>query len=272
MADLILKPGEIKKIYARTHKYGNVKIPIGAELIVAPKSTNWLILLISGDCDISGTLKYEKMRNKGSEIQYTAPDGRVLTHFPELGKGGRGGDGVDFRGLSGGAGAIGDILYGGGGGEGAYKTKFDGPNNGEPGNEWQGGGNPNGSGSGGKGAKLTGADIHGGAIYLSIEGTLSNNSENGTISLKGSDGTSGTQGRPGRSYTDYAYRVCGGGGGGGAPGGVGGKCVIKCSDILAEPIFEFEGGIRGNGSSGGGLGGSEGYNGEDGVTGSVDFM
>ena len=183
MADLILQPGESRSIYSRTYKYDNVIIPSGAKLEVVPNSRNWLVLLIPGNCDVSGSIAYEKMWNNGNEIQYTSPDGRVLTHLPQLGKGGRGGNGGDFRNLRGGTGANGDSLYGGGGGQGASRTKYGGESNGISGDEWRGGGNANARyRSGGRGAKIGGSNIHGGAIYLSVGGALSNNSEAGTIS------------------------------------------------------------------------------------------
>ncbi|WP_156174617.1 hypothetical protein [Hoeflea sp. IMCC20628] len=267
VSDVFIQSGERRKINARRHEINNLIIEPGGELYVPVKSRGWLLLNISGNVQIGGTITFRGCIATNGGRSITLPDGSEATFaHPQTALGGYGGDGGigGFGGaVTGGKGAAGTVNYGGGGGGGAYASHGNPPAaiSGDNAVEYRAGRKHSPGGNGGR----NNASVHGGMIYIyAPTGNL--DGSGGRIDLRGFDGANGIN----------APQTTGqqGGGGGGAPGGHGGYLIIRTATILVEPELLLEPGKGGHNGLRGGLhraNGTDGYRGDDGEQGLVDY-
>ncbi|HEX2880090.1 MAG TPA: hypothetical protein VHO25_11225 [Polyangiaceae bacterium] len=255
-ARLIVRNGERMPIKSGSAlSFSEILIEVGGTLAITGPEKAWTLLRTTGDFAIHGKIEvrgYQPSDQPTEPIERTAPDGEVLQFTYANNKiGGTGGAGGGWVPVPGGSGASGTAQFGGGGGGGAGS---DGERNGvrtrggsaSGSSGGAGGAVPGGrGGAGGDGGHRGGAG-DGGLLYIRCEGAL--RGANGTIDLRGGDGTSGAVGSdssPGRRGG------CGGGGGGGSAGHNGGCLVMNVKGDLVSPSVLIDGGLPGDGGSGG---------------------
>lgn len=267
--ELVVRTGQSKTISARRHRFSRVIVERGGELLVPPRSRNWLILVVSGDVELRGNIVYRGCVATEGGKTFQLPDGSNLSFsHPRTSLGGHGGDGGHWGRVSAarpGKGGVGSQSYGGGGGGGGGAITFRNKQyvNGEDARTFIGGKQ---YGLAGDGGRLK-SNAHGGMICIYCPNGHFDG-QSGTVDLRGSDGASGGNAR---SAGDES--LCGGGGGG-APGGDGGYLYVKAREILAERLVRLEPGKGGNPGKKNPLApsGSDGYRGDDGSYGFVDYF
>ncbi|WP_299592808.1 hypothetical protein [uncultured Tateyamaria sp.] len=270
MADpkLIIRSGESKEITARRRRFSEIYVESGGQLIVPPRSRNWLLLIVSGNVTIRGSIVYRQCVASETGRTINLPNGeKLLFKHPRTSLGGFGGNGA-VNGLSGpvrgGRGAQGTNEYGGGGGGGA-RSFNNGRVNGEDANGFIAGQQIYPGGDGGR----INSGSHGGMICIYCpDGEF--NGKQGGIDLRGSNG------RAGKDAKMQTRNDCGGGGGG-SPGGDGGHLYVVAKQIVSEPRIFLQpgtGGAPGKGAKGANNdhAGSNGYEGDHGSFGFVDFV
>ena len=254
--DLIVGPGESRRLPARTYRFGNISIDREGELVLIDGSSRWLILWAEGDVEIAGKITARNFRAAAQEVRDMTPDGRELFHsFENRAIGGTGGAGGSARhnssGLPGGLGAPGTVEWGGGGGSGAglymmgAATRLTEP--GRTATDWRAAPATTwGTTSDGDGARSD-SRRNGGLVAIRAGGTM--NLTGATIDARGNKGADGKR-SSGDCPSGFPYGNRGGsGGGGGAPGGDGGQVVLIASKFEGLNSFRalVEGGAGGSG-------------------------
>lgn len=277
--DLVVEPGEIKTLSARTYNYSNIIIKQGGILQIQPGSNKWTILWVENNVTINGKIVARKFIFGSRTVSDKTPDGKQIDHtYMNAALGGTGGNGGNSRfaghGRQGGIGADGTNQYGGGGGSGAgiieagSRTRIGG--NGNDAIGWRGG--PMGQAGlspGGNGGKLP-SKCNGGLIFIMAKNSFDGNG--GEVDLGGEDGVDGESIN---KCQTRGYNEGPSGGGGGSPGGEGGHLLIVSSNFVSYPQVNV---LGGRGGSGGDVkcatleGATNGSEGEYGETGLVDFM
>ncbi|MGX5690699.1 hypothetical protein [Arcticibacter tournemirensis] len=274
--NLLIVPGQVLRIPPRLYHYDTIHIKENGVLKVNDNGAKWLVLNAKVIiCD--GSIEYTNFRRGVGNITFTLDGDENIDHTFNEGLGGAGGNGSGNGRQQGGMGYRSNDYNGGGGGSGAYYYGNPRANlSGIAATDFRGAPSPGSSDKcfGGNGGRQPYG--HGGLIYI-----IANKIQFGPsakIILRGSNGVNGTAGGNGDCYGGGAvYYWGGGGGGGGSAGGNGGVLIVKCNNIVNEPVVDVNPGRGGAGGAGGSgvrcpFSGQAGTRGDDGEQGYADWQ